>query len=87
MRNLGDGDGVEVEWNTDNPLPEDDWYFWTSRSTVWGLRPSTWKSKAPIAFTLEGVEQDHGRFLPNHTGRRSAAWLRTRYPSATGQRG
>ncbi|MDV7101998.1 AAA family ATPase [Gordonia amicalis] len=62
-RNLGDGDGVEVEWNTDDLLPEEDWYFWTSRSTVWAVRPGTWKSKALIAFAFEGVEQDYDRFL------------------------
>ncbi|OUC80092.1 AAA family ATPase [Gordonia lacunae] len=62
-RNLGDGDGVEVEWSTDGLLPEEDWYFWTSRSTVWAVRPSTWKSKALIAFAFDGVEQDFGRFL------------------------
>lgn len=62
-RNLGDGDGVEVDWNADDLLPEEDWYFWTSRSTVWAVRPNTWKSKALIAFAFEGAEQDYARFL------------------------
>lgn len=61
--NVGDGDSVEVDWDPENLLPEEDWYFWTSRSTVWGLRPNTWKSKALIAFAFEGAEQDYQRFL------------------------
>ncbi|GAB91413.1 AAA family ATPase, partial [Gordonia rhizosphera] len=62
-RNFGDGDGVEVEWNPEELLPEEDWYFWTSRSTVWKVRPSTWKSRALIAFAFDGADQDYGRFL------------------------
>ncbi|MGC5256050.1 AAA family ATPase [Gordonia sp. DT218] len=62
-RNIGDGDSVEVDWDPENLLPEEDWYFWTSRTTVWAVRPSTWKSKALIAFTFDGEDQDYGRFL------------------------
>lgn len=61
--NPQDGDQVEVEWDSKEAVPEEDWYFWTSRNTVWGVKPDSPSAQALIAFTFEGEEQDYEEFL------------------------
>ena len=62
LKNPGDGYHVEVKWNpSSNP---GEWYFYTSRSTIWKVTPGThWKADALIAFTFDGKKQDCLRFL------------------------
>lgn len=61
--NPGDGDSVEVDWDSPDLLPEEDWYFWTSRNTVWMVQPGIWTADALLRFTFDGLEQDYDRFL------------------------
>lgn len=61
--NLGDGNSVEVEWDPVESAPSDDWYFWTNRNTVWGIKADHWKAEALIKFTFEGEDQDYDAFL------------------------
>jgi 5-methylcytosine-specific restriction protein B len=60
-QNPGDGCRVQVEW--DPVGPEREWYFYTSRGTIWRLREDDWAARDLAAFIFEGKEQDIGRFL------------------------
>ena len=61
--NPGDGDRVEVDWDPLDEVPAVDWYFWTSRNTVWGIKPDVRRAKSLIDFTFGGVPQDYDSFL------------------------
>lgn len=61
--NPQDGDHVVVDWDSKESVPDEDWYFWTSRNTVWGVKPDSPSAQALIAFTFEGEEQDYEEFL------------------------
>jgi 5-methylcytosine-specific restriction protein B len=66
VANRNDGRTVEVEWTP--ALAERNWYFYTSRSTVWKLRlDDEYKLKVMAEqlrdFTWYGKEQDHDWFL------------------------
>lgn len=61
--NPGDGDQVSVAWDEPAAVPDEDWYFWTSRNTVWGIKPDSWQSRALIGFAFEEEEQDYAAFL------------------------
>lgn len=58
--NAGDGYNVTVEW--DPPAPVREWYFYTSRLTVWRVKPTDWKTKNLIAFAFNDAEQDYDAF-------------------------
>lgn len=58
--NPGDGRRVKVAWNRIDPPRE--WYFFTSRVTIWRVLPGEWTTDALIGFTFEGKPQDLGRF-------------------------
>jgi 5-methylcytosine-specific restriction protein B len=58
--NLGDGRNLKVDWKKlDNPR---EWYFYTSRLTVWRVLPGDWYTDALIGFTFNNQSQDVDRF-------------------------
>lgn len=60
IENLGDGRRLKVNWiQPDSPR---EWYFYTSRLTVWKVLPGDWYTDALIAFTFEGKPQDLNQF-------------------------
>jgi 5-methylcytosine-specific restriction protein B len=58
--NEGDGQTIYVKWDEQRPLRE--WYFFTSRATVWRVEPGEWREDALIAFAFDGAKQDIERF-------------------------
>ncbi len=58
--NLGDGRTLKVDWTPFDPPRE--WYFSTSRNTVWRVLPGDWITDALIRFTFEEKAQDINRF-------------------------
>jgi 5-methylcytosine-specific restriction enzyme B len=58
--NAGDGYNVTVEWDATEPLRE--WYFYTSRQTVWRVKSTNWKTRALIDFAFNDAEQDLDEF-------------------------
>lgn len=63
-KNFNNGHKLEVEWNEnwkDNPR---DWFFYTSRVTVWKLEQGVdWKKDALVDFAFNNKEQDIDKFL------------------------
>lgn len=74
--NPGDGHNLKVAWTALNPHRE--WYFSTSRTTIWRVTPGNWKTDGLIAFTFEGKEQDIDRF-------RNAPQWRERFDDGVGE--
>lgn len=68
--NPGDGRKLQVAWQPQESPRE--WYFFTSRITVWRVLPGDWKTDALIDFTFNGTPQDIDRF-------RNAPFWRERY--------
>lgn len=70
-RNRGDGRIVDVDWTP--VVPSREWYFYTSRGTVWEVWPGAgarpWAADALIKFTFENQPQDYNRFM------REKGWL------------
>lgn len=64
--NPGDGRRVEVEWEPDF-VPRD-WYFYTSRQTVWRLRKDDELARQLVAFTFGGAPQNYSEFLKRWYG-------------------
>ncbi|MGE6329308.1 AAA family ATPase [Psychrobacter pacificensis] len=60
VENLGDGKTLKVDWDKASTLRE--WYFFTSRNTVWEVTSDSWKKMDLINFTFHGKEQDIDRF-------------------------
>ncbi|AMT97248.1 MULTISPECIES: AAA family ATPase [Psychrobacter] len=60
VENLGDGKNLKVEWEADSALRE--WYFFTSRNTVWKVIPETALRAGLIDFTFHGKAQDIDMF-------------------------
>ena len=58
--NLNDGRFVRVNWQPVEPLRE--WYFYTSRVTIWRVIPGEWTTDGLIAFTFQNQQQDINRF-------------------------
>ena len=54
--NLGDGRKLKVAWTPISPAKE--WYFYTNRRTVWGVRPGTRATDQLIGFTFHNQDQD-----------------------------
>ena len=54
--NLNDGRFVKVDWQPLEPLRE--WYFYTSRITIWRVTPGEWATDGLIAFTFQNQQQD-----------------------------
>lgn len=71
LRNRGDGRFVDVDWTP--VVPSREWYFYTSRGTVWEVWPGSgarpWAADALIKFTFENQPQDYSRFM------REKGWL------------
>lgn len=60
INNLGDGRNLLVEWQPiDSPR---EWFFYTSRVTIWRVLPGDWDADALLEFTFEGKEQNLDRF-------------------------
>ena len=59
-RNLNDGKRVQVDWET--PVSPREWYFYTSRKTVWRVVPGDWAADGLLAFAFEGGAQEIDRF-------------------------
>lgn len=57
--NLNDGCNIKVEWTKIEPR---EWYFYTSRVTVWRVLPGEWMADSLIAFAFEDNPQDVNRF-------------------------
>jgi 5-methylcytosine-specific restriction enzyme B len=60
ISNDGDGQTVRVRWAEAGPIRE--WYFFTSRATVWCVEPGDWRADGLIAFTFQNEPQDFERF-------------------------
>ncbi len=60
VENLGDGKTLKVDWDKESTLRE--WYFFTSRNTVWEVTSDSWRKMDLINFTFHGKEQDIDRF-------------------------
>ncbi|WP_272952190.1 AAA family ATPase [Mycolicibacterium hodleri] len=67
--NHGDGHHVDVDW--DQPEPVREWYFYTSRQTVWRVKPTDWTTKALVEFTFDSAEQDYEEF------RNAGSWAKS----------
>lgn len=59
--NPNDGRQLKVSWT--KVLPFREWYFFTSRRTIWRVSPGEWSKDALIEFTFENATQDFERFL------------------------
>lgn len=65
--NYNDGRKVSVEWKVINPLRE--WYFFTSRNTIWKIiEEDGWMQKNLIDFTFNNTEQDIDKFINDPFG-------------------
>ena len=61
VANPGDGQHVRVAWD---PVTEPrEWYFWTFRNTLSGLKPSDDYRRELIAFTFQNAPQDYAYWL------------------------
>ena len=58
--NYGDGRKISVEWTEIDPPRE--WFFYTSRQTIWRVMPDDWCAKGLINFTFNGEDQDLDQF-------------------------
>lgn len=59
--NPGDGKTVKVHWQERFDPPRE-WYFYTTRFSVWKLNMESWRARALAAFAFEGQEQDFRTF-------------------------
>lgn len=60
--NSNDGHKISVKWELVNPLRE--WYFFTSRNTIWRVdEKEGWMYKSLIDFTFNKGNQDIDKFL------------------------
>ncbi len=61
LENPGDGQHVRVAWD---PVTQPrEWYFWTFRNTLSGLKPSDEYRQKLIAFTFQNAPQDYAYWL------------------------
>ena len=58
--NKRDGRNIDVKW--DPSFIEKEWYFYTSRSTIWKPEINKEESKELIEFTFNGGKQDYDKF-------------------------
>ena len=61
LDNPGDGRHLKVNWLQVNDPPRE-WYFFTSRPTVWQVMPGEWITDALIRFAFDNQGQDINRF-------------------------
>jgi 5-methylcytosine-specific restriction protein B len=59
--NPGDGRSVEVEWEPD--FAPRDWYFYTSRQTVWRMRKDEDLARLLVDFAFRDKPQDYPYFV------------------------
>jgi len=71
--NFGDGRRVKVDWTRLESTRE--WYFFTSRVTIWRVIPGEWRTDALIGFAFSEKPQDIDRF-------RNAPYWRERFGDA-----
>tara|TARA_R110001583_G_scaffold46697_1_gene146393 strand:- start:1347 stop:3956 length:2610 start_codon:yes stop_codon:yes gene_type:complete len=60
-KNLNDGKTVEVNWD-DAFLEPREWYFYTSRTTIWKVESNDWMSESLLDFTFRNEIQNYKRF-------------------------
>ncbi|MFV0448560.1 MAG: McrB family protein [Vibrio sp.] len=59
-KNHGDGQWLDVDWQ---PIEQEkEWYFYTSRNTIWQLDKHHWRSTNLIGFAFYNQEQDIIKF-------------------------
>ena len=63
QENIGDGHTVKVDWIEDYRATNKEWYFNTSRETVWMLDYNSELSGQLIEFSLNNEKQDYSYFL------------------------
>ena len=63
QENIGDGHTVKVEWIKDYRTTKKEWYFNTSRETIWMLDYNSELSSQLIEFSLNNGKQDYNYFL------------------------
>ncbi len=63
IENLGDGNPLKVDW--DNSFTPKEWYFFTSRNTVWRVIPETELRVNLIDFAFDDKAQDIDMFRNN----------------------
>ena len=63
IENVGDGNPLKVDW--DNSFTPKEWYFFTSRNTVWRVIPETALRVNLIDFAFDGKAQDIDMFRNN----------------------
>lgn len=63
QENIGDGHTVKVEWIKDYRTTNKEWYFNTSRETIWMLDYNSELSSQLIEFSLNNEKQDYNYFL------------------------
>ncbi len=59
--NVGDGRNLRVDWDPSFTTPRE-WYFYTSRGTVWKIVPNNWWCKGLYDFAFNGKAQDIEHF-------------------------
>lgn len=70
VENMNDGRNVRVDWK---PIADRrEWYFYTSRQTVWKVEADDWASEGLVAFAFSNAPQDYDRF-------RNAPYWRERF--------
>lgn len=62
IENLKDGRNVKVDWERIEPLKE--WYFFTSRNTIWRVdKQDGWMHEALIDFAFDDKKQELEKFM------------------------
>jgi 5-methylcytosine-specific restriction protein B len=77
VANHDDGKHVRVDWLPVSAPRE--WYFYTSRATVWRVAPGGWMEDGLLAFAFDGQPQDIDRF-------RNEPFWRERFGDLDGER-
>jgi len=60
-KNHGDGRIVDVDWES-HFTPVKEWYFYTSRLTIWRVTPTDWAAEGLIDFTFKNQAQNVDKF-------------------------
>lgn len=61
--NIEDGHNIKVDWIEDYRTMNKEWYFYTSRVSIWMLDYKTEQNSQLIEFALNNDEQDYSYFL------------------------
>ena len=86
--NCGDGRRVRVDWAPAGAPRE--WYFFTSRATVWRVAADEWKRAALLSFAFEGRDTSPtgpSRSSISRSGGVSPSWVWNRASGLPGAAG